>query len=67
MKTILQSLSGKKSIIASVIMTIVAYLWAKGYLGADETTVLWTLVTIIFGTASYQTGQIYKTNSKKWQ
>jgi len=58
---ILQFLSGKKGAIASAIMTIVAYLTAKGLLGEPEVVLIGGLTTIIFGSASYATKKyVYK-------
>jgi len=47
----------KKWAVASIIMTIVAYLAAKWKLGAEEVTMIGSLCTIIFGAASYE-GQL---------
>ena len=58
MKNILTFLSGKKGAIASVIMTVVAYLAVKGLLGEPEVVLIGGLTTIIFGSASYVTGKI---------
>lgn len=44
----------KKGAAAAAIMTVVAYCAAKSYLWAEEVTLIWGLVTIIFGAASYQ-------------
>lgn len=61
MKKVLIFLSGKKSAMSSVIMTIVAYLSAKLIIGELEVVLIGSLVTIIFGGASYATGKfIYK-------
>lgn len=54
---ILQFLSGKKGAIASIIMTIVAYLAVKGILGEAEVVLIGSLTTIIFGSASYATAR----------
>lgn len=54
---ILEFLSGKKGAIASIIMTIVAYLAVKGLLGEPEVVLIGGLTTIIFGGASYATGK----------
>lgn len=56
---ILTFLSGKKSAIAAIIMTIVAYLAAKAIIGDLEVVLIGGLVTIIFGGASYVTGLKY--------
>ena len=44
----------KKWALAAIIMTIVAYLAAKWYLGSEEVTLLGSLCTIIFGAAAYE-------------
>jgi len=64
MDKILKFLSGKKSVIASIIMTVIAYLATKGLLGDAEVTLIGALTTIIFGTASYATGKMYKSMNK---
>jgi hypothetical protein len=58
MTKLLQFLSGKKGAIASVIMTIVAYLAVKGLLGEAEVVLIGSLTTIIFGGASYATARL---------
>ena len=58
MTKLLQFLSGKKGTIATILMTIVAYLSVKNYLGEAEVILIGGLVTIIFGTASYATARI---------
>ena len=58
MNNILTFLSGKKGTIATILMTIVAYLSVKNYLGEAEVILIGGLVTIIFGTASYATARI---------
>jgi uncharacterized membrane protein (DUF441 family) len=60
MKNILKFLSGKKSIIATILMGIVAYLATKGVLGEAEVTLLTLIIGTIFGTASYATGKMYR-------
>lgn len=54
---ILEFLSGKKGAIASLVMTIVAYLAVKGLLGEAEVVLIGGLTTIIFGSASYATSR----------
>ena len=56
--TILNWLSGKKSVIAGVILTTVGYLAAKGIIGDIDVVFIGTLVTIIFGGVSYATGKL---------
>ena len=58
MTKLLQFLSGKEGAIASVIMTIVAYLAVKGLLGEAEVVLIGSLTTIIFGGASYATARL---------
>ena len=58
MTKLLTFLSGKKGTIATILMTIVAYLSVKNYLGEAEVILIGGLVTIIFGTASYATARI---------
>ena len=57
---ILMWLSGKKSVIASIILTTVGYLGSIGKI--DENTVIYIggLVAIIFGTASAMTKELYQ-------
>jgi len=49
----------QKGTTASIVMTIVAYSAAKGYIGAEEVTMIGALSTILFGASSY-TWQITK-------
>lgn len=58
LKTILKWLSGKKNIIAGVIMTTSAYLASTGVIGMDTATYINAITTLIFGGASYATGKI---------
>lgn len=58
MSQILTFLSGKKGAIASIIMTVVAYLAVKGFLGEAEVVLIGGLTTIIFGGASYATARM---------
>lgn len=62
MKTILTFLSGKKSVIASLIGLIVSYLATKTILGEAEVLLIMGITTLIFGTASYATGKIVYKN-----
>lgn len=55
MKKVLEFLSGKKGIIASILMTFVAYLANKGIISEAETILIGSLCTIIFGGVSYAT------------
>ncbi|MEI6580792.1 MAG: hypothetical protein WCO07_01325 [bacterium] len=56
--SILTWLSGKKSIIASLIITISAYFGSTGALTPDQVVLIGSIVTIIFGTASIATGKL---------
>ncbi len=58
LKKILKMLSGKKSAIAAIIMTVVAYLGAKEILGELEVTTIGAIITILFGAGSYATGKL---------
>lgn len=51
-------LIGKKGAIASIIMTVVAYLAAKAIIGDLEVVLIGGLTAIIFGGASYATGRM---------
>ena len=55
---LLEFLSGKKGAFASIIMSTVAYLAVKGLLGEAEVVLIGSLVTIIFGGASYATARL---------
>ena len=57
MTKILTFLSGKKGVIASVIMTVVGYYSATGVLGQNEVILIGSLCTILLGSASYATGK----------
>ena len=57
MEKVLKILSGKKGVVASVIMTIVAYLSAEQVLGTNAVVLIGSLTTILFGSASYATAK----------
>lgn len=57
LRNILSWLSGKKSVISSVIMTVVAYLATKEVLGESEVILIGSLTALIFGTASIATAK----------
>jgi len=59
MEKLLIWLSGKKGVIASIILTIVGYLGAQQVISSDLVALIGSLVAIIFGAASYKTYQIY--------
>jgi membrane protein DedA with SNARE-associated domain len=59
MEKLLIFLSGKKAVIASVILTVSGYLAAKQILGEAEVVLIGSLVAVIFGSASYVTGQMF--------
>jgi hypothetical protein len=56
---ILKFLSGKKAVIASIILTVVAYLATKSILGEAEVVLIGTLTTALFGSASIATKKVY--------
>jgi len=58
MTSILNWLSGKKSIIAGIITTTSAFLALQGIITAEWATYINAMSLIIFGTASYATGKI---------
>lgn len=57
-KSILTFLSGKKSVIASIILTTVGYLGTIGYLDGNTVIYIGAMVALIFGTASVATNSI---------
>ena len=57
LQQILIFLSGKKSVIATIIMGFVSYFAAKGYIGEYEVTLITVIVGAVCGTASYATGK----------
>lgn len=60
MNKLLIFLSGKKSVIATILMGIVAYLATKWIIGDAEVALLTLVIGAIFGTVSYATGKAYK-------
>lgn len=64
MEKALKFFSGKKSTIASILMTLVAYLGAKGILQPDDVVFYGTMVTIIFGASSVATKVMYAQEDK---
>jgi type IV secretory pathway VirB2 component (pilin) len=60
MRELLLWLSGKKSVIATILMAIAGYCSTKGYLDLDLFGLITVLIGTIFGVASYQTGKIYR-------
>lgn len=56
----LKFLQWKKWIIASIIMAIVWYLWAKQIIDSDTVLFIWTINTLLFWVASNQTKKLYK-------
>ena len=64
MEKILKMLSWKKSMIATIIMTITAYCSAKQYIWEAEVLMVWSLVTALFWTISYKTKKIYDNNKR---
>jgi len=63
MENILKWLSWKKSIIATIVMTVTAYLSAKQYIWESEVVLIWWIVWAIMWTVSYQTKKIYNNNN----
>ena len=59
MENILKFLSWKKSVIATIIMAIVAYLATKGIIWEAEVVMISSIVAALFGTASAATQKIY--------
>lgn len=60
---ILKFLSGKKSVIASIILTTTGYLGTMGYLDGNTVVYIGGMVAIIFGTASVATkNMVYPEN-----
>ena len=59
MEKLLIWLSGKKSIIATIIITINGYLYAKAYYGDAEFALISTLIGVIFGYAGYETKKVF--------
>lgn len=55
MKQFLEFLSGKKWAIASILWAVFAYMASKGIIDSDMTILIWTVMTIVFGTTSYAT------------
>lgn len=62
MEKILTFLSGKKSVIATILMAIAGYCSTKGYIDLDLFGLITALIGTIFGVASYQTAKVYKAN-----
>lgn len=58
LETILEWLSGKKSVIAGLITTTSAYWVTIGYVQMDTALYINAMTLIIFGSASYATGKI---------
>ena len=53
-------LSGKKGVIASIILTTVGYLGTKGLIDGDTVIFIGSLMAVIFGTASAITKEVYR-------
>lgn len=58
LRTLLTWLSGKKSVIATILMGAVAYGAAKEYLGEPEVAFATVVIAALFGTTSYITGKV---------
>lgn len=61
LQKLLSFLDGKKTIIVGVLITVAAYLGAKGIISSDDVTFIGTIVTIIFGGASVATKALFTT------
>ena len=57
-------LSGKKGIIGSILLTIVAYLALKGFIGEEEIFLMGGIVTTLTGVSSIYTKRIYEKYNK---
>jgi len=64
MAKVLKFLSGKKSTIASLIMTFVAYIGAKGMLAPDDIVFIGSMVTLLFGSTSLATNIMFDQEKK---
>ena len=60
MNEILMWLSGKKGVISTILMGVVAYLATKGIIGEPEVALLTLVIGAVFGVMSYATGLAYK-------
>lgn len=60
--TVLKFLSGKKSVIASIIGLVLAFSASKGYLDTETVVFLGSLTTLLFGTASIATKSVVYPN-----
>jgi len=58
MEKVLEFLSGKKGIIATILMGVVAYLASLGIIGEAEIALATIIISALFGTASYYTGRL---------
>ena len=59
---VLKFLSGKKSVIASIIGLVLAFSASKGYLDTETVVFLGSLTTLIFGSASIATKSVVYPN-----
>lgn len=59
---VLKFLSGKKSVIASIIGLVLAFSASKGYLDTETVVFLGSLTTLLFGTASIATKSVVYPN-----
>jgi len=60
---VLKFLSGKKSVIASIIGLVLAFSASKGYLDTETVVFLGSLTTLIFGSASIATKSVVYPNN----
>jgi hypothetical protein len=61
LQKLLAALDGRKTIIVGVLVTTLAYIGAKGWLGSDDVTFIGAIITIIFGGASVATKALFTT------
>lgn len=58
MKELLKFLSWKKGAIASILGAIFTYMASEGLIDWNMSILIWTIMTIVFGTTSYATKKI---------
>lgn len=58
-------LSGKKGVIASIVWVVTAYLAAEWTITQNDVILIWSLSTIFFWAASYETKKYYQTKKNK--
>ena len=60
MEKLLKFLSGKKWVIATILSLILWYCFAKGFIDDMTFTLIWGILTALFGGASIATKSMYK-------